>query len=280
MKDFYAEIIGTGKDAIFLPAGGMPGVEGLNIAEHIKDHFRVHMIDLPGIGRSTGIYQRCTSKVMADWLKEYLDKQGIEKTLLIGHSLGGGFAISFAYYYPERVSHLFLLDQGHKEFPKIPFNEFGILALAFPILNGMVRLFRHPVLKILHPLFSSPPSEDVEKDIDRFCEAVNLKKTNYIQQTFHTPCEVTTEGLNVMFGFYNIPLVSMVEKMLVPTTLYYASFNGVNKSEEARTIKAIDRLLQRRNSKLTIKRVDGGHYVHWNNDYVKNHIAAQSISLH
>ena len=280
MEDFYAEIIGTGQDAIFLPAGGMPGVEGLNIAEHIKGNFRVHMIDLPGIGRSTGISERCTSKVMADWLKEYLDKQGIEKILLIGHSLGGGFAISFAYYYPERVSQLFLLDQGHKDFPRVPVHEFGPFALAFPMFNLMVRLCRRPVLKVLHPLFSSQPSEDLENDIHRFCKATNLKKTNYIDQTFYTPCEVTPEGLNVMFGFYNIPLASMVQKMLVPTTLYYASFKGVNKSEEARTIKAIDRLFQRRNSKLTIKRVDGGHYVHWNNDYVKNHIAEQSISSH
>ncbi|ASF37881.1 alpha/beta hydrolase [Halobacillus halophilus] len=280
MEDFYAEIIGTGQDAIFLPAGGMPGVEGLNIAEHLKNDFRVHMLDLPGIGRSAGIAEKCTSKVMADWLKEYLDKQEIEKAVLIGHSLGGGFAIYFAHHYPERVTQLFLLDQGHKDFPRIPFQEFGPFALAFPILNWMVHLCRRPVLKILHPLFSSPPSEDVEKDIDRFCEAVNLPKSNYIDQTFYTPCEVTIEGLNVMFGFYNTPLVSMVQKLTVPTTLFYASFKGVNKAEEARTIKAIDRLLQRRNSKLTIKRVDGGHYVHWNNDYVKNHIAEQFISSH
>ncbi|MGP4076146.1 alpha/beta fold hydrolase [Halobacillus sp. K22] len=280
MVNFYAEKIGTGKDAIFLPAGGMPGIEGLNIAEQLKIDFRVHMLDLPGIGRSTGISEKCTSKVLADWLKEYLDKQGIEKALLIGHSLGGGFAISFAYYYPERVTQLFLLDQGHKDFPRIPFHEFGPFALAFPILNWMVRLCRRPVLKILHPLFSSPPSENVEKDIDRFCEAVNLPKSNYIAQTFYTPCEVTIEGLNVMFGFYNIPLVSMVQKLAVPTTLFYASFKGINKAEENRTIKAVDHLLKRRNSQLTIKRIDGGHYIHWNNNYVKNYIAKQSIHFH
>ena len=64
---------------------------------------RVIVPDLPGHGDSTfpkGNYQL---EYMADTLKELLDKLGIEKVTLFGHSLGGYITLAFAEKYEERL---------------------------------------------------------------------------------------------------------------------------------------------------------------------------------
>lgn len=64
---------------------------------------RVIVLDLPGHGDSTfpkGNYQL---EYMADTLKELLDKLGIEKVTLFGHSLGGYITLAFAEKYEERL---------------------------------------------------------------------------------------------------------------------------------------------------------------------------------
>src|SRR3989344_3685000 len=46
-----------------------------------------------------------------DWLKKSLEKEG-EKVVLIGHSNGGRIASAFSAIYPEKVSHLVLIDSA------------------------------------------------------------------------------------------------------------------------------------------------------------------------
>ena len=37
---------------------------------------------------------------------------GIDKVTVVGHSLGGGVAMQFAYQFPERLDRLVLVDSG------------------------------------------------------------------------------------------------------------------------------------------------------------------------
>jgi len=48
----------------------------------------------------------------AGMLRDLLDALGHERVTLVGHSLGGGVAMSFAYHYPERVDRLALVSSG------------------------------------------------------------------------------------------------------------------------------------------------------------------------
>ena len=110
---YHSEAIGKGNPVIFLPAAGFTRIEGKNIADYLQANYETHMIDLPGWGRGDGIKSRCTSLAMATWLKEYLDQKGIKKAYVIGHSLGGAIAMTFALHFPNRVHKLVILDQGH-----------------------------------------------------------------------------------------------------------------------------------------------------------------------
>lgn len=41
---------------------------------------------------------------------DFLEQNKLQKVNLIGHSMGGALALYFAYYHPERVKHLYLID--------------------------------------------------------------------------------------------------------------------------------------------------------------------------
>ncbi|WP_243720041.1 alpha/beta hydrolase [Macrococcus lamae] len=249
-----------------MPAGGLRGNEGRIIADYLKNDFQTHLIDLPGYGESHGITGKIRTIDIADWIKTYLDDSQIYKVNLIGHSLGGSLALIFAYHYPDRVDHLILLDQGHKAFPKIPFAEFGKFALVIPFLNLGVKLAREPILKKLLPLFASPTIEVKDEEIKAFCNRMKIRETEYVKTALKSNAEMTVEGLNLLFTFYNINQPKLINKLKVETLLLYGTFSGINEKEEQRTQKAIKKL-KTEISNLTAVPVNGGHYVMWGDDF-------------
>jgi pimeloyl-ACP methyl ester carboxylesterase len=65
-----------------------------------KDH-RVILIDRPGWGHSTLSGPRAGMAKQADMIAEALGKLGIEKPLLVGHSMGGAVSLALALRHPE-----------------------------------------------------------------------------------------------------------------------------------------------------------------------------------
>ena len=73
---------------------------------------RIVAPDLRGRGRSNGIAGPAGMAAHADDLAALLDALGIERTLVVGHSMGGFVSVVFAHRHPERVSRLLLVDGG------------------------------------------------------------------------------------------------------------------------------------------------------------------------
>jgi 2-succinyl-6-hydroxy-2,4-cyclohexadiene-1-carboxylate synthase len=73
-------------------------------------HSTLLMVDLPGHGQteSPGDTGRYDIKNVANDIKKLLDDLGIEKTDMLGYSMGGRTAITFANLYPERIRKLVL----------------------------------------------------------------------------------------------------------------------------------------------------------------------------
>src|SRR5690606_29193979 len=127
--------VGQGQPLLFFPAAGFTVIEGLNLAEELSNQFECHLIDLPGFGKSEGISGKVTAEKIANWVKNYIEEQKWEKVTLMGHSMGGGVALCFAYMYPNYVQNLILLDQGHLRIPRFPTDDFGPLGYMMPILS-------------------------------------------------------------------------------------------------------------------------------------------------
>jgi pimeloyl-ACP methyl ester carboxylesterase len=73
---------------------------------------RVVAVDLPGHGSSSKSAGDCSLGGLANALRDLCGALGIERVTLIGHSLGGGIAMQFAYQFPERCERLGLVSSG------------------------------------------------------------------------------------------------------------------------------------------------------------------------
>ena len=54
--------------------------------------------------------QKITIPFYADWLAEYLDKVGLERVNLVGHSMGALISTEFTLRNPDRVERLVLMS--------------------------------------------------------------------------------------------------------------------------------------------------------------------------
>jgi pimeloyl-ACP methyl ester carboxylesterase len=68
--------------------------------------------DLPGHGRSEKPRGDYSLGAYASSLRDLLAVLGIPRVTVVGHSLGGGIAMQFAYQFPDRLERLVLVDSG------------------------------------------------------------------------------------------------------------------------------------------------------------------------
>jgi 3-oxoadipate enol-lactonase len=76
----------------------------------LEDTFDVILPDLRGFGESTMADSSPTMDDYASDIAGLLDDLGIQKTAIVGHSMGGYVALAFARLYPARVSGLGLVS--------------------------------------------------------------------------------------------------------------------------------------------------------------------------
>lgn len=76
---------------------------------------RIITIDLPGHGQSECIAEVHSMEMMAEVVKNVLDKLDVEKANFIGHSMGGYVTLAFLEANPERVNELMLLNSTPEE---------------------------------------------------------------------------------------------------------------------------------------------------------------------
>ena len=102
MSSLYWHTTGEGDcDLVLLHGWGLNAEVWQNIVPRLRPHFRLHLVDLPGFGRSQG-FGALTLAEMAQQLLPHLP----ERAHLLGWSLGGLVASHIALTQPERVSAL------------------------------------------------------------------------------------------------------------------------------------------------------------------------------
>jgi pimeloyl-ACP methyl ester carboxylesterase len=73
---------------------------------------RVIAVDLPGHGQSSRDRGDYSLGSLASTLRDLLAAEHIDRVHLVGHSLGGGVSMQFAYQFPERVASMVLEASG------------------------------------------------------------------------------------------------------------------------------------------------------------------------
>ena len=124
-------------------------------ARELSSTYRVLRFDLPGSGLSDpdpqGDYR--DAKTIALMLA-LLDQRGISKAHIVGHSIGGRIAWTFAAQQPQRVDRLVLLAPDGFASPGIAYGQVP----AVPAIMGVMRyVLPRPVLRMnLAPAYADP----------------------------------------------------------------------------------------------------------------------------
>ncbi|HEX7042498.1 MAG TPA: alpha/beta hydrolase [Patescibacteria group bacterium] len=103
--------------------------------------YKVFTPDMPGFGKSKLKKDELLFEDYIKFVKNFVSKQKLKKTILLGHSFGGRVAIRFAAEYPELVSKLILV---------------GASGIPRP-LPSIKKKFAFYATKISRPIFIIPP---------------------------------------------------------------------------------------------------------------------------
>ena len=82
------------------------------VAPALAEHFTLIAPDLLGHGESATPRGDYSLGAHASGARDVLTALGIERVTVVGHSLGGGIAMQFAYQFPERCERLVLVSSG------------------------------------------------------------------------------------------------------------------------------------------------------------------------
>jgi pimeloyl-ACP methyl ester carboxylesterase len=82
------------------------------VAPFLAEHFTLIAPDLLGHGESATPRGDYSLGAHASGVRDVLTALGIDHATVVGHSLGGGVAMQFAYQFPERCERLVLVSSG------------------------------------------------------------------------------------------------------------------------------------------------------------------------
>jgi pimeloyl-ACP methyl ester carboxylesterase len=132
---------GHGPAVLFIHGIGDDSATWLGVLDPLADDFTVIAPDLLGHGGSASPRADYSVAAYACGMRDLLATLGIERVTVVGHSLGGGVAMQFAYQFPDRCERLVLVGSG------------GI----GPGVHPLLRIAAAPGADLFMPLVGSPP---------------------------------------------------------------------------------------------------------------------------
>jgi pimeloyl-ACP methyl ester carboxylesterase len=160
----------------------------------LAQNFHVYAPDIPGFGLTERpVWMRDMSDYVL-YLHDLLDTLGLQKTIVVGHSLGGWMAAELSVWYPQRVEKLVLT------------NASGIRVKGAPIAN----------------LFAMNPQELVMACFDNLAAAAPLMpaefNTDYLISQYR---QLTTLASLAWNPSYDPALERRLERINCPTLIIW-----------------------------------------------------------
>lgn len=118
----------------------------------LSRHYTVIAVDLPGHGDSQASAGGYSPGAHAATIRDLLVELGLTRASLVGHSLGGGIAVQFAYQFPERTDRLALISSAGFGADVTPLLRAAILPGAETLLWGlghMPEFVTRPALRVV-----------------------------------------------------------------------------------------------------------------------------------
>ncbi|MCA9534411.1 MAG: alpha/beta fold hydrolase [Myxococcales bacterium] len=147
---------GTGPALLLIHGIGDNADSWAGLIPTLAESFTVIAPDLLGHGESDKPRADYSIGAYANAMRDLLSVLDVERVTVLGHSLGGGVAMQFAYQYPERCERLVLVGTGgvsHEVNPVLRFVSAPNADLVLPLLGAPgARLVGHAVFAALKAL--------------------------------------------------------------------------------------------------------------------------------
>jgi pimeloyl-ACP methyl ester carboxylesterase len=191
----YYEIHGEGEPILLIHGwGGTHEFWGAQVTELSKS-FKVITCDLRGHGESDKADPREYSiKLFANDLRMLLDKLGVEKLHVVGHSLGGVLAEQLVVESPERFETLVICDSPSRR----AFSKLTMLLLRFVSRPSKKWLRRSRGL-----YYSQPTEENLNRLISWYSKAGKpvIYNTARTLLDYTTPKELTSISIPTLIAY-------------------------------------------------------------------------------
>jgi pimeloyl-ACP methyl ester carboxylesterase len=109
---FSDEIVGKGKDLVFIPGLSSSRATWKATAERLRGHYRLHLIQIAGFSGEPA-RANATGDVLvptAEAIDAYLVEQKLTPATLVGHSLGGTTVLYLAEKHPAHLKKAMMVD--------------------------------------------------------------------------------------------------------------------------------------------------------------------------
>jgi len=234
----------------------------------------VYAFDLLGFGRSSrSAFSSNALEAEAQFvqsIEEWRKQMGLEKFILLGHSMGGFLASAYALQYPEQVSHLILADPwgfpnppGKDEISKRPQVPFWVKGIAY-LLQPFNPLWIVRAVGPFGPRLVQRARPDIVRKYSDTIEEANLIIPEYI---YHCNAQNPTgesafHAMMANFGWAKYPMIHRLPALRndVPITFIYGARSWIDR-KSGDCIKDL-----RENSYVDVHILRGaGHHVYADN---------------
>ena len=147
----YAHAGTTGPVVVLIHGMASRAAQWERVMSTLGDHYQVIAPDLLGHGLSAKPRGDYSLGAQACGIRDLLAALGHDQVSLVGHSLGGGIAMQFAYQFPERIERLALISAG------------GL----GPEVSGFLRAATLPGSEIVLPIIAGSWVRAAARAIDR-----------------------------------------------------------------------------------------------------------------
>ena len=196
----------TGKGRVIVLLHGFLGSHEVwtEFIKKLSKRFRVITIDLPGHGETPAIGYYHGMELLAQSVKSVLDKAGVRRYVIAGHSMGGYTAMAFAELYPENVSGLCLFNStAYADTEQKKKDRDRVIRLV-------KREHKHYVAEVVTSLFAPENISKIPAEVEKMKRIASTVSKQSIINSLEGMKERKSRDL--IFKFANYPVLFIIGK--------------------------------------------------------------------
>jgi len=109
-RDLQVQVVGEGRPVLMVPGLNSAASVWTETCQALQPQVQCHIVQLPGFAGAPAVQDERFLEGMRDRLLAYLDARGLDKPVVMGHSLGGVVALMMAAEAPQRLDKLVVVD--------------------------------------------------------------------------------------------------------------------------------------------------------------------------